>query len=1279
MKERIDQTSQDTFDDGRIVEDGGELPMSALPPGAAVPGAAFPIVGVGASAGGLDAFTQLLRHLPTDTGMGFVLIQHLDPTHASFLREALAKATTMTVHQAEDGTAVEPDHVYVIPPDADISIHGGRLTLASRALEGRRSHLSVDGFLRSLAADRGSHAIGVVLSGNASDGTEGLRAIKAENGITLAQVPDSAKYREMPQSAVNAGVVDYALAIPELAGELVRLSRHPFVASFEAPPAADDAEVRDQILMVVRNALGVDFGEYKLATVQRRLARRMALRRVPDEPAYLALLQGDPAEARALYEDILIHVTSFFRDPTLFDALESQILPAILKQKAEGAPLRIWVAGCSTGEEVYSIAISVLDVLGTSSRPVQIFGSDLSEPVIAKARAGLYPDAALRDISEERRRRYFTKADRGYRINKTVRDMCVFVQHDLARDPPLSKLDLVSCRNVLIYFDQPLQKRVIPSLHYALNQPGYLLLGHTESISGFGQLFSVVDKANKIFARTAHPSILRFAPRFDPRRVERPVAEPGDPRMQVRGKVDVAKHLDRILLARYAPPGVLINARMEILQFRGQTGSFLQPAPGDPQSDIIKMARPGLVSALRAALADAKKEMAPARRNGIEVDQDGFTRRCNLVVLPFTGYPDVQDPLFVVLFENEAAFADDSESRDATTVTRVSAPSPSLSEEDRRFPRLEHELLATKEYLQSLIEEHGRANDDLGSANEELVSGNEELQSMNEELETAKEELQSTNEELTTVNDELQSRNQEVTQVNGDLLNLLATVDIAIVILDRERRIRRFTPKARSILNVVQTDVGRALDDIKPNVEVLDLDRQVAEVIDTMALTESEVQDRQGRWYRMQIRPYKNTDNKIDGAILSLVDIDALKHLVMESQQARSDADRANRAKDLFLAVLGHELRTPLASLLLQAQLLRRGKVVDADRLARVGGAVERATRMQMQLVDDLMDVSRIVAGKLKVELGVVDLSAVVKAALEGVSGSVQRKALDLDVVLDTSVGLVAGDASRLQQIVSNLLTNAIKFNSEHGRISVTLEKANGCARIVVSDTGAGIDPGFLPHVFERFSQGDTSNTRLYGGLGLGLAIVRHLVEQHGGTIRADSPGIGQGATFSVTLPIMNVQHAGPNDGETAVASGGRHQGAGDRHDVKDLRVMVVDDDVATQEAIAEVLKEMGAEVKVAGSAAEALTAVAEFHPQVLLCDIAMPGEDGYAFIRKLRDLGADHGGSTPALALTALATEDDRQRSLAAGFQLHLTKPVDIQRLSDAVVELAGSRSLSA
>ena len=620
----------------------------------------------------------------------------------------------------------------------------------------------------------------------------------------------------------------------------------------------------------------------------------------------------------------------------------------------------------------------------------------------------------------------------------------------------------------------------------------------------------------------------------------------------------------------------------------------------------------------------------------------------------------------------------DREAADREAATAGEHRASVTPEENRRLPRLEHELLATKEYLQSLIEEHGRTNDDLGSANEELVSGNEELQSMNEELETAKEELQSTNEELTTVNDELQSRNQEVVQINSDLLNLLATVDIPIVILDRERRIRRFTPKARHILNVVPADLGRPLDDIKANVDVPDLDRQVAEVIDTMAMTESEVQDRDGHWYRMQIRPYKTTDNKIDGAILSLVDIDALKHLVTESQQARGEAENANRAKDLFLAVLGHELRTPLASLLLQAQLLRRGKAVDAPKLARVAEVIERATRMQMQLVDDLVDVSRIVAGKLKVDMGVVDLSAVVKAALDGVSGPVQRKSLDLDVVLDKTVGAVAGDAARLQQVVSNLLTNAIKFSADRGQVTITLAKVNGCAQINVSDTGAGIESGFLPHVFDRFSQADTSNTRMYGGLGLGLAIVRHLVEQHGGIIQAESPGPGKGATFTVTLPLMNVQRVAANGG-AVVFSAQLKNGRRDHRHVKDLRVLVVDDDVATQEALSEVLTEMGAEVKVALSAAEAMTVVAAFHPQLLLCDIAMPGEDGYAFIRRLRALGGDGVASIPALALTALATDDDRQRSLAAGFQMHLTKPVDIERLSEAVAELAARPRASA
>jgi two-component system CheB/CheR fusion protein len=454
----------------------------------------------------------------------------------------------------------------------------------------------------------------------------------------------------MPRSANHAGVVDYCLPIPELAAELVRLSRHPYLAARPTQPSTIDDAILKEICIVLRKAVGVDFREYKTATFERRVARRVALRRADGAEAYLALLQGDPEEIRSLYEDILIHVTSFFRDPTVFDSLQELVFPEILKHKPEGAPVRAWIAGCSSGEEVYSLAIALLEFMGNSSRPIQIFGSDVSEAIIDKARAGIYPDNALREMSDARRMRYFTKIDQGYRISKAVRDLCVFVQHNLARDPPFSKLDLVSCRNVLIYFDQVLQKRVLPTLHYALSQPGFLVLGRTENVSGFDRLFSPIDKANRIFTRATQPSALRFAPRSElpPNGVKS--IEQGASN-HPRPGIDVSKHLDRLLLSRYAPPGVLVNEKLDVLQYFGQTGRYLQPAPGEPQNNLVKMARSGLLGRLRTTLGRSKRDMAPAREDGVEVGD----ARCNVVVVPFTGLPDMKDQLYAVLFEDASA------------------------------------------------------------------------------------------------------------------------------------------------------------------------------------------------------------------------------------------------------------------------------------------------------------------------------------------------------------------------------------------------------------------------------------------------------------------------------------------------------------------------------------------------------------------------------------------------------------------------------------------------
>jgi two-component system CheB/CheR fusion protein len=1368
--------------------------------------APFPVVGIGASAGGLEAFTQLLSSLPANTGMAFVLIQHLDPQHDSLLTQALGRATKMPVVQISDGMPVEPDHVYVIPPNADAAILHGALTLLPRSTDPRRPHLPVDVFFRALAADLGNQAIGIVLSGTASDGTAGLKAIKAENGIALVQDPASAKFAGMPQSAIDAGVVDATLTPAALAEELKRLARHPYFSDLH-PRVLDkkDEDTLKKIFVVVRNAVGVDYSEYKPATLERRLGRRMALRNIGSRESYLKLLLEDPAEARALYEDVLIHVTSFFRDAEAFDQLKKSVFRLIVADKPEGTPIRVWVAGCSTGEEVYSLAIALLEFLDDAarSRPIQIFGTDISEAAIETARAGVYSDSALRDVSEERRRRFFSKVDRGYRISKSVRELCIFVRHDLARDPPFSKLDLVSCRNVLIYFGADLQKRIIATFHYCLNHPGFLLLGRTESISGFSQFFTRTDRGGKTFARTARRSTLNFVARgggltaADKQRVGPAAAGTSPP------AVDLGKYVDRMLLNKYAPAGVLVNDKGDILQFRGRTGSYLEIPAGAPQNNLFKMAREGLLSPLRMAFAQAKKAKAVVRRKQVLVAGQGGSRKCDLTVAPLVVIPNVQEPLFLVLFENSVEGKPERKPKSERKGKRRAV---------RATAELENELASTREYLEALVEEHARTNDDLAATNEEFVSSNEELQSMNEELETAKEELQSTNEELTTVNDELHSRNQEVSQSNADLTNLLNTVEIPVVMLDAERRIKRFTPTARAVLNVQSTDVGRPIDEIKPNVGGVDLEQQVASVVASGGPQESEVQDRQGHWYRMQVRPSQDADSNVDGAILSLIDIDALKHhvadaewardyaldiveavqvplvvldenlrvlsanqafyatfqtteestkarrfleldggqwnipalrapveqmlatqswladlevehefprigrrvirvsacvvhsradvpmillaleditarkraederaeLLVRAQAAKEEAERANAAKDEFLAMLSHELRTPLATLLMQSQMLRRGPL-DTAKANRIGDAIERNTRLQIQLIDDLLDVSRIVAGKLTIAPEEVDLAGVVTAALENVSALAQTKAVRFAVDVKPGIATVFADPVRMLQVVSNLLTNAVKFSPQDGRVAVALTTVDGNAAVCVSDEGRGIAPEFLPHVFDRFTQQDSSTTRKFGGLGLGLAIVRHIVDLHGGTVRAESAGAGKGATFWVTLPLIAASRAAASPSATKTGkpkpAGGPSSGNGADAQLRGVRVLVVDDDVAIRDTTKEILDMLGASVVATPSASEALHAIEEKRFDVILCDIAMPEEDGYTFIRRLRERDAEHGGATPAIAFTALAGDQNRARSLEAGFQLHLSKPIDIARLTESVIKVTDAR----
>src|SRR5438552_8296843 len=710
---------------------------------------AFPIVGFGASAGGLEAFSELLSNLPVEPTMAFVLIQHLDPKHPSILSDILSRTTRMSVVEAKHGMRVEPGHVYVMPPNARMTIAGEVLHLGPRS-DDRGPQLPIDHFLRSLAEDLGSRAIGVILSGSASDGALGLKAIKAEGGTTFAEAPQSAKFDSMPRSAVASGAVDFVLPPKAIAQELTRIGRHPYLGQTRAAPSpeapASGPDAFDEILRKLREKSGIDFMLYRQTTIRRRIARRMMIHGLDTLEGYLGYLEAHPSQVHALYNDLLVNVTRFFRDPEAFRVLQRSVFPRILKQRPADAPIRVWAPGCSTGEEAYSLAIVLLESLGDADGivPIQLFGSDVSETAVVKARAGIYPDNIELDVAGARLRRFFVKVDGQHQVRKAVRELCVFARHNLATDPPFSKMDLIVCRNVLIYLEPALQKRVLSIFHYALKDPGFLMLGVAETVGPLADFFSVVDKKYRVYAKK--PTSRRFdlgltsleqrLEKIGIGRTARRTGEAGG------GPSDLLQEVDRILLSKYPPAGVLVNEAKQILQFRGHTSPYLEPAPGQASLNLLKMAREGLLMELRVAIDKARKQNAPVRRERLSIKQDGGFAHVTLEVIPMRG--PARERNYLVLFERVPPSMPGGPASRATLRPRRMAKAP-------QNENLREELASTKEFLQSIIQEREAANEELQAANEELQSSNEELQSTNEELETAKEELQSVNEELTTV------------------------------------------------------------------------------------------------------------------------------------------------------------------------------------------------------------------------------------------------------------------------------------------------------------------------------------------------------------------------------------------------------------------------------------------------------------------------------------------------------------------------------------------------
>lgn len=868
-KDGEEPTSRTTVNASGMKEpDGGAVVEGTL----AIKSSSLVVVGVGASAGGLEAFTELLKPLPGKTGMAFVLIPHLDPKHESAMTELLARGTGMQVRQVHDGMKVKADCVYVIPPNRIMTIHEGILRLTQREHESGPP-MPIDAFLRSLAADSGKNAIGIILSGTASDGTLGVAAIKNEGGITFAQDARSAKYSGMPNSAIASGHIDFVLPPDGIARELLRIRQHPYVSEIETERpeevAIDRGSVMDQIFRLLKQVRKVDFFDYKPATIRRRILRRMALGRVENLGDYLRMLQANPKEIEALHHDILINVTNFFRDPDAFESLKEIVYPVILQGRQGSDTLRVWVPGCSTGEEAYSHAISLVEHINKINADVsiQIFGTDISEEAIRTARAGIYRESITSDVPPARLRRFFSKVERGYQISKTVRDMCVFATQNVFNDPPFSHMDIVSCRNVLIYMSPVLQKRVIPIFHYALKPAGFLMVGNAEGIVGAGvELFEPADKRHKIYRKKLVASPVAFGvPR---EHFEHQVPQlanhlaPTSDTEQVRTPIELQREADRLLLTRYVPAAAVVNDRFEILQIRGRANRYLELPSGKATLNLLKMAKSGLLFELQRALEEARSKASAVRKENVQFEANGGFESVTIEVMPFQA-PLQSQQHFVVIFE---------EGPSAGKVEQAPRLPESADAKDRQIAQLKQELLATKEYLQSIIEALEASNEELQSANEEIQSGNEELQSTNEELQTSKEELESANEELNTVNEEMQHRNVELTLANNDLLNLLASVNIPILMLDAGLNIRRMTPQVQEVLGITPQDVGRPIRHIHLNSKVQDLERRMLDVIEELHPSELAVQDGQNRNYRLRITPYRTMDNRIEGVVLSLFD-----------------------------------------------------------------------------------------------------------------------------------------------------------------------------------------------------------------------------------------------------------------------------------------------------------------------------------------------------------------------------------------------------------------------
>jgi two-component system, chemotaxis family, CheB/CheR fusion protein len=1065
------------------------------------------VMGIGASAGGLKALQRLVAAVPANSGMAYVVILHLDPDRASRMSELLQDRSAIPVSQVTGTTRVEANHIYIIPPEQDLALVGRTLELRERSE--RAEHAPVDLFFRTLAESCGEDAVGVVLSGTGADGTAGIRYIREAGGVTVAQSPEEAEFDGMPVSAIATGLIDRVLPASGIPAEVLRLRRRP--ASPDGDNGASGEAALSRVLTTLRGRTGHDFTQYKRATVLRRLERRLRFTEVATLDDYVTLLESRPEESQVLLRDLLISVSAFFRDPEAFEALSAQ-MPGLFEGKGSADTVRVWVVGCATGEEVYSIAIVLAEHAATLDEPprIQLFATDIDEQGYASGRAGLYTAAAVANVSPDRLQRFFTKEPGGYRVSKPLREMVLFAGHNVLHDPPFSRMDMISCRNLLIYLEPEAQERVLETFHFALNPSGLLLLGAAESIGDSG-LFEAVDAAHRLYRRgIPHHRVVPRVSAADPR------ATAGSARIAGAGAAAESRSQPTShgavhvrMLELYAPASVIVDERLDVVHMSAGAGRVLRLGEGRPSHRLLDLAQPELRRVLRTTLHHAFRDGTTTTRR-ISMQLDGGTHQVTVQVRP--SEQTAEGRFALVVFEVE-----DPQAVPAQAQVAREENGPRASEVE-----LEEELQRTRDLLDSTVTAHDRTVAELQTVNEELLSINEEQKAASEELETNREEIQSINEELTTINQEHQSTIEELKRTNADLQNLIESTEIGTIFLDRMMRIRRFTPATLTFFNFVDTDQGRPFADITHRLKYAELWADVASAVASLQRVEREVESDTGRWYIVRISPYRSHDGSSDGVVLTFFDNTA-QHLVREElREAKLIAESANGAKGAFLATLSHEFRTPLSAILGYADLLTmNGALPDSQaqwvNRIRVGGW------HLVSMIDEILSFVRLDGGHEVVDAKALDACEIAREAADLIEPLARAKELALAVDLPAEPVDLFTDGDKTRQILVNLCGNAVKY-TETGEIRLRVLADAQHVTFEVRDTGIGIAPEHQAHIFERFWQVDGSATRVRGGMGIGLAVAREYARLLGGHVEVESAP-GSGSTFRLRLPRVPEQH----------------------------------------------------------------------------------------------------------------------------------------------------------